>query len=150
MTLQEAYTFIEKLKDESKSKSEIKLYDRFLYMLMELRKRDFSTEEMQAIEMELESLHVETGTKDRKKKIRNVLREFEKYLMQTFSLVSAGYYTNLGVGLGLSFGAVLGIVFLSSIERGLGIAFGSTFGLLAGTLIGHYLDAQAKAAGNVL
>ncbi len=150
MTLQGAYTFIESLKTETTKKSEIKVYEKFLYILNELKNREFSKEEIQSIEMQLESLNLKSNPDNRKKYFNKALKKFETYLNKTFSLTPKGYYTNMGIGLGSSFGIILGIVFLSSLERSLGIALGLCFGMLIGLVIGKSLDSKAKSEGKMI
>jgi hypothetical protein len=150
MTLQEAYNFFESLKTETTKKSEIKVYDRFLHILNELKIREFSKDEIQSIETELESLNLESNPENRKKYFKKALSTFEKYLKDTFSLTSKGYYTKLGSGLGGGFGILFGVVFLSSWERSLGISMGLIFGCTIGMLIGRSMDAKAMSEGRVL
>ena len=58
MTLQQAYNFFESLKTETTKKYEIKVYEKFLHMLTELKIREFSKEDIQSIETELENLNL--------------------------------------------------------------------------------------------
>ena len=104
MTLQEAYNFFEILKTETTKKYEIKVYEKFLHILSKLKFREFSKDEIQFIETELESLNLKSNPKNRKKYFKKALSKFEKYLKDTFSLTTKGYYSNLYSGLGLSFG----------------------------------------------
>jgi len=150
MTLQEAYNFFESLKTETTKKSEIKVYEKFLHILNELKIREFSKDEIQSIETELESLNLESNPENRKKYFKKALSTFEKYLKDTFSLTSKGYYTKLGSGLGGGFGILFGVVFLSSWERSLGISMGLIFGCTIGMLIGRSMDAKAMSEGRVL
>ncbi len=150
MTLQEAYNFFESLKNETSNKSEIKVYEKFLHALNELKNRAFSKDEIQSIEAELDSLNLNANSENRKKYFKRALSKFEKYLKDTFSLTSKGYYTNLGIALGSSFGVLFGVVVLSDFERSLGISFGLIIGMLLGLIIGRYLDSKAITEGRVL
>jgi len=150
MTLQEAYNFFESLKTETTKKYEIKVYEKFLHIISELKIREFSKDEIQSIETELDSLNLKSNPENRKKHFKKALTKFEKYLKNTFSLTSKGHYTNLYGGLGLSFGLLFGVVFLSSWERSLGISMGLIGGMLIGSIIGQSMDSQAKAAGKML
>jgi len=87
MTIQEAYNFFESLKTETTTKSEIKGYENFLQILTGLKTRTFSEDEIQSIEKELDSLDLESNPENRKKYFKKALSTFEKYLMETFSLV---------------------------------------------------------------
>jgi len=150
MTLQKAYNFFESLKIETTKKSEIRVYEKYLHVLSELKNRDFSKDEIQSIETELEGLNLESNPGNRKNYFVKAFSQFEKFLKDTFSLISKGHYTKLGIGLGSSFGILFGIVILSGLERSLGIALGLSFGMLIGLIIGRNMDSQAKAAGRML
>ena len=56
MTLQEAYNLFESLKTTTTKKYEIKVYEKFLHVLTELKNREFSKDEIHSIETELENL----------------------------------------------------------------------------------------------
>jgi len=150
MTLQEAYNIFESLKTETTNKHEIKVYEKFLHILSKLKIREFSKDEIQSIETELDRLNLKSNPGDRKKHVKKALSKFEKYLKDRFSLTSKGYYTNLYSGLGLSFGLLFGVVFLSSWERSLGISIGLIGGMLVGLIIGQSMDAKAKSDSKVL
>jgi hypothetical protein len=150
MTLQEANNFFESLKTETTKKYEIKVYEKFLHILTELKNREFSKDEIQSIETELENLHLDSNPENRKKYFKKAIGKFEKYLKESFSLTTKAYYQKLYGGLGLLVGMLFGVVFLSTLERSLGISLGLVFGMVVGSLIGRNMDAQAKAAGNVI
>jgi hypothetical protein len=146
MTINTAHTLFEKLASETSKKSEIKVYTKFLHILSKLRTRDFSEGEIKAIEKELDSLALEANPKNRKRYYNKALSTFETYLKDTFYLTTSGYYTGLGMALGMCFGVAAG----SLIERTMGVSSGLTLGMLIGLCVGHYMDSQAKIAGNTL
>ncbi len=150
MTIQEAYNFFESLKTETTKKYEIKVYEKFLHILTELKNRAFSKDEIDSIETELDSLNLKSNPKNRKKYFKKALSKFEKYLKETFSLTTAGYYTKLYGGLGLSFGLLFGVAILSNLERSLGISLGLIGGMVVGSIIGRNKDAQVKSNGNMI
>ena len=150
MTLQEAYNFFESLKTETIKKSEIKIYEKFVYILSELKVREFSQDEIHSIETELVSLNLASNPENRKKYFKKALSKFEKYLRGTFSLTTKRYYTELGIVLGASFGILFGVVFLSSWERSMGISLGLIIGSGIGGAIGRSMDTKAKSAGRVI
>ena len=150
MTLQEANNFFESLKTETTKKYEIKVYEKFLHILSELKLRAFSKDEIQSIETELDSLNLKSNPENRKKYFRKARSKFEKYLKETFSLTTKEYYQKLYGGLGLLFGLLFGVAILSNLERSLGISLGLIGGMVVGSLIGRYMDTQAKTAGNLL
>ena len=150
MTLQEAYNFFESLKTETTKKNEIKVYEKFLHIINELKTREFSKDEIQSIETELDSLSLKSNPENRKKYFKKSLSKFESYLKDTYSLTSKGYYTNLGIALGSSFGVLFGVVVLSGFERSIGISLGIIIGMVIGLIIGRNMDSKAVAEGQVL
>ena len=150
MTLNKAYDLFKSIKTETIKKSETKVYEKFLHILSGLKIREFSENETQSIETELDSLNLESNPKNRKKHFKKALSEFEKYLKDTFSLTSKGYYTERAVGLGVLFGVVAGVIFGERFERSLGISLGISIGMLIGAFVGRHMDSQAKATGNML
>ena len=150
MTLQEASNFFKSLKTETSKKSEIKVYDKFLHILTELKHREFSKDDIQSIEMELDSLNLKSNPHNRKKFFNKALTQFENYLKDTLSLTSKGYYTKLSVSLGMLFGVAFGVLLGERFEKSLGISFGICIGMFIGAYIGGRKDAQAKAVENIL
>lgn len=150
MTLQEACDFFESLKNETTKKYEIKVYEKFLHMLSKLKNREFSKDEIQSIETELDRLNLESNPGNKKKYFKKALSTFEKFLKDTFSLTSEGYYTNIGVSMGAAFGIVAGVVFGERFEKSLGLALGISIGMLIGAIIGRSMDAKAKSEGRMI
>jgi hypothetical protein len=150
MTIQETYNFTESLKNDTTEKSEIKVYEELLHILSRLKIREFSKNEINSIETELDRFNLESNPENRKKHFKKALSKFQKYLKDTFSLTSKGYYTKLGVQLGSSFGIVAGIIIGERFEKSLGIALGIGIGMLIGVFVGQSMDAKAKSENRVL
>ncbi len=150
MTLKNTINYFSKLVSETSKKSEIRVYEEFIQLIISLEKKNLSETEIQSIENELDALNFKTTTGNNKKYFTRALTQFKKYLKDTFSLTTKGYFTNLGIALGLSFGAALGVVFLPGFERSLGISLGIGIGMLIGLIVGRYLDAQATVSGKVI
>ena len=150
MTLKNTLNIFESLKTETTKKSEIKIYEKFIYTLTELENREFSKEEIQSIETELDSLQLESNPVNGKKYFKKALTKFEKYLKGTFSLTSKGHYAELYGGLGILFGVVAGVLIGERFEKSLGISLGISIGMLIGIFVGRHMDSQAKAAGKML
>ena len=150
MTLQEACDFFESITTETTKKSEIKIYKNFLYILAQLKNREFSQDEIQSIEAELDRLNLESNPENKIKYYKKVLSKFEKYLKDTFSLTSKGYYTSIGVSMGAAFGVVAGVVFGERFEKSLGLALGISIGMFIGIIIGRSMDAKAKSEGRMI
>ncbi len=150
MTLLNAINLLESLKDKTVKKSEIKVYSQFIDILLKVEKREFTTHEIESIEMELDNLALNSNPENRKKFFQKALTKFKNYLKNTFSLTSKGYYTNTSVSLGILFGVVFGVLIGEHFEKSLGFSFGICMGMFIGAYIGGRKDAQAKAAGNIL
>ena len=150
MTFQEAYNFFESLKTETSKKSEIKVYEKLLHILTELEGREFSKDEIHSIEKELDSFNLKSNRENNIRFFKRALSKLEKFLKNTFSLTSKGYYTKLFGGLGLTFGLLFGVVFLTNWERSLGISMGMLAGMLVGSIIGRYMDSKAMSEGKVI
>ncbi len=150
MTLKNAFNFFESLVSETIKKSEIKVYQEFIQVITGVENKNLSESEIQSIETELDSLNLKSNPENRKKHFKKALSKFEKYLKDTFSLTSKGYYTNLGVSTGAAFGVVLGVLIGERFEKSLGIAVGISIGMLIGVFVGRHMDSQAKATGKML
>tara|TARA_R110002033_G_scaffold119307_1_gene162711 strand:- start:126 stop:614 length:489 start_codon:yes stop_codon:yes gene_type:complete len=150
MTLQNALEHFKGLESKTNVKAEIKTYQKFIQILLSLENSDLTDSEIRSIEQQLDVLDLNESTAKNKKYYSKRFKQFQKYLKDTFSLTPKGYYTNLGIGLGSSFGIIFGIVVLSNFERSMGISFGIALGMLIGLVIGRHLDSQAKAAGKMI
>lgn len=150
MTLKNAINLFNRLVSETTKKSEIKVYRDFIKILTNLENRSFTKSEVQSIEKELDALALNSTTTNKIRQFKKALQQFKKYLKDTFSLITKGYYTNLGITFGASIGLLFGIIFLSSLERSLGISIGISFGTLIGIITASYLESQAKTSGNLI
>lgn len=149
MTIQEAYTFFEGLKNETTQNSESKIHNEFLSILSKLKIREFSIDEIQSIETELASMDLESNQMTNKKHLNKRLKEFKDYLKEVHALLPGGYYTSIGISLGVAFGVVAGVVFGERSEKSLGLSLGISVGILVGLFIGRHLDSKAKLEGKV-
>jgi len=150
MTLKNAINFFESLEAETSSKPEIKVYQEFIKIITSLEKKSLSENEIQTIETELDRLNLKSNSLNRKKYFKIALSDFKKYLKDTFSLTTKGYYTTFYGGLGLVFGLLFGVAILSNLERSLGISLGLIGGMIVGSIMGRSKDAQAKTNGKML
>jgi hypothetical protein len=150
MTLKNAINFFESLEAETSSKPEIKVYQEFIKIITSLEKKSLSENEIQTIETELDRLNLKSNSLNRKKYFKIALSDFKKYLKDTFSLTTKGYYTTFYGGLGLVFGLLFGVAILSNLERSLGISLGLIGGMVVGSIMGRSKDSQAKTSGKML
>ena len=150
MTLKNAINFFESLVTETSRKSEIKVCQEFIQIITSLEMKDLSKNEIQSIETELDNLNLKSNSVNRKKYFKKAISDFKKYLKDTFSLTTKGYYTTYYGGLGLIFGLLFGVAILSNLERSLGISLGLIGGMVVGSIMGRSKDAQAKTTGKML
>lgn len=150
MTLKKALDYFQRVSSETSNKSEIKVYQEFIRILTRLEERDLSASEITAIETELNRLDLNSTTTHNKRYFKKALTQFEKYLMNTFSLTTEGYYTNRGMVLGMIFGLLFGVVNLFRLDGSMSIALGISLGMFISLLIGRNLDAKALSSGNAV
>lgn len=150
MKLRNAIHFFEIALSETSQKGEIKVYGQFLQILNGLNNRDFSENEILSIEVELDLLQLESNPRNRKRFFKKALNAFETYLNETYLLTVKGYYSGLGMALGVTFGMLFGLIVLSGFERSLGMVMGSFGGIILGSIIGRNMDAKVLKEGRAL
>ncbi len=111
MTIIEASSFFEKLLKEANNKREIRVYKSFNTILLNLRNRDLTEDELMSIETELKKLDLKSNPENKRKYFSKKLSAFKAYLKEEFSLITEGYYTVLGMSLGMCFGVAIGTSF---------------------------------------
>lgn len=150
MTIQTAYNLIDRLRNETTTKTELNIFSDFLRILSKLKIRELSKEEILSIELKLDELNLESKPMFRKRHFRKALTNFEKHIEESLSLVSKDYYTKLGIVLGASIGMLIGATLLFSWERSLGISLGLIIGSGIGGVIGKNRDNKAMSEGRVI
>jgi len=146
MTILDTLALFKSLKARTDNKSEIKIYNIFIGILLDLERRKLSEAQLLLIENELDKLELNADVKNRRKYLSKKLDSFKKYLKDELSLISEGYYTAICISLGISFGAAFGVVF----DELFGISYGVSGGLLLGVVVGRLLDSQAEKQNRVL
>ena len=147
MTLNNAIIFFESLQRETSKKSEIKIYKEFIEILSDLESKDLLDKEIQSIETTLSNLDLTANTGNRKKHIKRKLNDFKNYLKEEFSFITKGYYSMIGLSIGMCFGIALGTSFFGAAS---GVSLGMIFGMAIGLAIGRYKDAEAEKQNRVL
>ena len=142
MKLNAASDFFKSLRVQTNTKSEIKIYESFIGIISNLQERNFTEDELSAIELKLDELDLKSNPKNRIRYFRTSLNAFNSYLRGEFSLTPEGYYAAMGIAIGVAFGAAFG----ASYEMGFGVAIGMIIGLL----IGISMDSAAKKQNRVL
>jgi hypothetical protein len=141
MKIKETLDFFLNLKNDSVEKSEIKVYDKYIGILSDLKYRDLTETQISLIESELKTLNLKTETENNKKYFTKKLTEFEIFLKDKLSLISDGHYMSYGMVFGMLAGVLL--QFYVGIYSLLG-------GMIIGMIIGGIMDSEARKQGRVL
>ena len=107
MKINETLTFFLNLKNISIEKSEIKVYNKYIGILSDLKNRDLTRAQTLSIEAELKTMNLKPETKNRKKYYIKKLMEFEKYLKDKLSLIPDGHYMSYGMIFGMVIGGIM-------------------------------------------
>jgi len=143
MTINATSDLFKNLIAETQDKSEIKVYHKFIAILTDLESKVLTDEQLQSIEKELDILNLNVNSENKKKYFKQKLTLFIKYLKKTFSLITEGYYTAIGMSFGMSFGVAFGAAFSN-------VSLGLIIGMLIGLIVGASMDTKAKKEGKVL
>jgi hypothetical protein len=141
MKIKETLNFFLNLKNDTVEKSEIKVYDKYIRILSDLKNRDLTQNQIQSIESELEVLNLNIESNNRKKHFTKKLTEFEKFLKDKLSLIPEGHY--------MSYGMIFGILAGALLQFYVGI-YSLIAGMLIGMVIGAIMDSEARKQGRVL
>lgn len=143
MEIREASDKFQLFLKETDSKTEIKIYEKFIAILSDLNNRDLTNDELQAVEEKLGALSFNQNLESRKKYYRQNLKQFTLFLKEKLSLVSKGYYLAIGMSLGMCFGVAFGAAFDN-------VSSGLVVGMLIGMAFGATKDSKSKKEGKVL
>lgn len=150
MKIEHAYTSIAERLAKSSGKSEKKIYKQLLGALKNLRERDLPLEQLRLLEEAIERFPMQDADL---KELRKRSAAFQKFARKTLSLIPEGYYTALGLAFGVALSAPFGPILQRTTGMGLGISgtgLGVCLGLIAGYLVGSYLDVEAAKQNRVL
>ena len=149
MKIKRTLNFFLNLKNDSNEKSEIKIYAKFIEILLDLKNRDLTQKQVQSIEFELENLNLNSESDNGKRILKQKLSQFQKFLKDKHSLVYEGYYAGIGAGTGIVLGSIFSILFQSELGA-YSILIGINGGMILGAIIGGIRDSEAKKQGRVL
>lgn len=149
MKIKETLNFFLSLKNDSVEKSEIKIYNKYIGILSDLKDRDLTQNQIKLIESELENLNLKVESENRKKYLSKKLSEFEKILKDQLALISEGYYAGIGAGTGIFLGSIFSMLFQSTLGT-YSLLIGINGGMILGMILGGILDSEAKKQGRVL
>jgi hypothetical protein len=147
MTIEKAKYFFKSLLQQGAENSEIKIYQKFLDVLIALENRALTASQKISIEEELTNLELNQTSKNRKKYLRKKLNMFLRYLKSSFSFVLKEHYANYGMSIGMVFGVAIGTAIFKE-SRGTGI--GLCVGMFLGYCVGQHLDKEAVKQNLVL
>ena len=150
MTLNQAKIILTVLKSDTNSKSEIRVYKRFIALLTKLEYKNLNSFTVEVIEKKLDTLNLKPVNSNKTKHFKKLLYEFELYLRTSLSLYTKAYFMNIGLIYGASIGLLVGILFLQYMQRSTGISMGLSLGSLLGIALGAYNQSQAKLMGHLI
>jgi transcriptional regulator with XRE-family HTH domain len=99
---------LKQLRSRTTKKSEISTFKKFIDLLTNLKKKDLTLEQLNAIESYIQYLELEKIPSFSNELFKQKLSKFKKYLKTKLRFVPKRYYTNIGIGFAISFG--IGIV----------------------------------------
>lgn len=149
MKIKETLQFFLNLRSNSIEKSKIKVYDKYIGILYDLTNRDLTHNQIQSIESKLETLNLNVESDHNKKYLIDKLSEFQKFLKERLTLVSEGYYAEIGAGTGIIIGSIFSVLFQSELGA-YTFLIGINGGIILGAILGRMKDSKAKKQGNVL
>jgi hypothetical protein len=153
MKINDAYKILKGRLAQSDQKSLNKIYQELLGALNNLKERDLSADERQSIETSLDSLRLQDADGISIGELRGRKNRFLKDTRKALSLISEDHYMALGLAFGVAFGGLISSVlqgFAGIPEGTSGTGVGVGLGLVAGYLIGNYLDIEARKQNRVL
>lgn len=143
MNINQTQEYINSLLNKSDKKREMRLYKRFLGILMSIEKKDLTEVQFQLIDKELGELKLDAEVENQRKYLAKQLAKFEKFLTEEFSFRAEGFYVAMGMVFGMSIGVALG----TSLLGDNGTSYGISLGMILGLAVGAGLDERAKKQG---
>jgi hypothetical protein len=149
MVINETLEFFQNLKTNSNEKSEIKLYDKYILILSDLKNRDLTETQILNIETELEKLNLNAESENKMKYLKKKLSELQKFLKDKLALISKDHYVGIGVGTGIFLGSIFSMLFQTFLGV-YSLLIGINGGMILGAIIGSFFDKEAEKQGRVL
>ena len=101
MKVDEALVIFYNLKEKTREKTEIGIYTKFITILLDLRERDFNSNQKKDLETALLYLNLEDDLYPTKKELNKKLTSLEYFLATKFSIISKQHYLDKGMALWL-------------------------------------------------
>lgn len=149
MKIKETLNLFLNLKNDSVEKSEIKIYDKYIGILSDLKDRDLTQNQIESIESKLETLNLNAESGHNRKYLKQKLSEFQNFLKDKLTLVSEGYYAGIGAGIGIVLGSIFSMLFQTVLGT-YSLLIGINGGVILGAVLGSVRDSKAKKQGRVL
>lgn len=154
MSLDETSQLLNTLLSQTHKKGEQKIYTCFIRIISSLKNKNLTNDQLLLIQNKLSSLNLNTTVENRRKYYNQKLNEFKTFLKKEFSFTPEKYYTQKGIGLGISLGTAIGLSIGTAINPKLGISLGLSLGISIGMALGISYgakkDADAKKQGLVV
>tara|TARA_Y100001949_G_scaffold148932_1_gene133404 strand:- start:643 stop:1104 length:462 start_codon:yes stop_codon:yes gene_type:complete len=120
-------------------------------ILSALEKRSLADADIEFINAQITLLNEFDGSeKALTRKIRHSIRAILKQVEKSVKIVPKGYYRNLYLAIGMSFGVPLGVVFSSALDNMAFVGIGIPIGMTIGIVIGSQMDEKARKEGRQL
>jgi len=132
--------FLKKQLSKTREKSEIKTFERFINTLTELKEKELSPKQLEAIESYLEYLELEKIPSFNNELFKKKLIQFKKYLKNKLRFLPSNYYRFWVLNFGVSF--AIGFSLNGNIDNSLRIGVISTVVVLIGIAI--IMDLRTK------
>ena len=145
---------IKKLKDrtnsERRNKKLLAAYQKMQRLIQALDKKEIPTENLIAINMDIESINSFSGTeKEMVKILKKANSKIIKFVETELQFVPKLHYRRLGIIFGMLVGTMFSSLFgsIGIMDIGTSTGMGISFGMLIGIVVGSYLDDKAEKNG---
>ncbi|MCC1484143.1 helix-turn-helix domain-containing protein [Winogradskyella immobilis] len=101
--------FLKKQLSKANKKSEIKTFERFINTLTELKEKELSPEQLEAIESYLEYLELEKIPSFSNELLKKKLNQLKKYLKNKLRFLPSNYYRFWAINFGVSFAVAFSV-----------------------------------------
>ena len=146
MTLDQATSQIQAILDKPVSRRDRQTLARFQSLFQFLSKAGLSGPQVETLEVTLGKLSLNSVSDSSGESLQKQLRRFKRFLKDEFGYSAKGFYTNLGVALGLTFGVAIGAA-LQHLDNG--FIIGAMGGMFLGGIWGRVREQRAVKSGQI-
>ena len=148
MKINTAIIVLEGLLSNTDSKPRKTIYKQLERALHDLKERDLSSDQLNSVEEALNRLRLNDAADLSVRELKRHRKQWIKDVTAALSLVTKGYYTALGMAFGVAAGGAASAIINDFSTSSTGLAIG--LGLIAGYLVGNYLDIEATKKNRVM